>query len=162
MKNPEMEQPVIDISDILEELGILFANLIEDFPVNEYIHESNLLVNEQQDPIFSPTENGLHLSETVNHAPGNAQHGEHQSSICSRAESPAIWMGFNTYSCSGWGSGTIRQQHFPPAGFQVAGGRSVHGQCRCNFCVGSIPSVPEFCRLEQITRTLFAYPDTDH
>ena len=55
-----MEQSVIDISDILEELGILFANLIEDFPLNEYIHSPNIEVNERQDPAFSQTEDGLH------------------------------------------------------------------------------------------------------
>ncbi len=77
-----MDQLVIDISDKMEELAILFANLIEDFPINEYIHSSNFTQNEQQDPIFSSAENGLHLSETIHHAPGNAQSGEHRSSIC--------------------------------------------------------------------------------
>src|SRR5665647_1211150 len=86
-----MDQPVIDISDIIEELGILFANLLEDFPVNEYIHSPNILVNEQQDPVFSPTENGLHLPEAVHHVPGHAQPGEYQPSICARTESPVSY-----------------------------------------------------------------------
>ncbi len=157
-----MEQPVIDISDILEELGILFANLIEDFPVNEYIHSPNILANERQNPIFSPTENGIHLSEAVNHAPGNAQPREYRSSIRSRAESPAIWMGLNQHTNPRWRPGSIRQQYFPPGGFQIAGGRSVNGQSGCNLRAGSIPPFQEFCRLKPPARTLFAYPDSDH
>jgi len=156
-----MEHLVIDISDILEELGILFANLIEDFPVNEYIHSPNLEVNEQ-DPIISPTENGLHLSEAVNHAPGNAQPGEHRYTICTQTESPGVWMGFNTDPGPGWRSGAIWQQYIAQEGFQVAGGRSIYGQSGSNLRTGSIPPVQELCRLEPVTRTMFPHKDTDH
>ena len=157
-----MDQLVIDISDIMEELGILFANLIEDFPINEYIHSPNFIQNERQDSIISSTEIGLHLSETIHHVSGDAQPGEHRSSIFTTTKSPAIWMGYNTNTHHGWGPGPIGQQYHQQGRLQITGSRSFHGQCWCYLCAGSIPSVQEFCRLEPFTRTLLSHSNTDH
>ena len=157
-----MEHLVIDISDILDELGVLFANLIEDFPINEYIDSSTLVTNESQNPIISSTEDGLHLSEAINNAPGNAPPGEHRSSICTQTESHGVWVGCNKHPDPGWRPGTIRQQYYPTGGLQITGGRCIHGQSGGDLRTGSIPSVQEFCRLEPVTRTMFPHKDTDH
>src|SRR5215210_4760657 len=108
-----MDQLVIDISDKIEELGILFANLIEDFPFQLLQSDLNNITYEQQDPVLSSTENSLYLSEAVNDVQGDAQSGEHRKTICPAAESPAICMGFNAHQDNGWGPGPVWHQHFP-------------------------------------------------
>ena len=119
-----MEQLVIDISDKIEALGILFANLMEGFPLNELPQsELNIITYEQQDPIISSAENSLYLSAAINHVPGDAQSGEHRETICPQTESPSIWMGCNAHPDNGWRPGPVWHQHCTPGRFQIAGGR---------------------------------------
>lgn len=97
---------VIDISDKIEELGILFANLLEDCPLNESIQlQDNLNSNdhEQQDPISSPAENSLRLPQAIDHAPGYAQPGEYRAAICPQPESHRLWMDPFASPYPGWG-----------------------------------------------------------
>lgn len=157
-----MEQLVTDIPGIIEKLGILFANLLEDFPLNEYIHSPNILDYERQDPSFSPTKNGLYLLKAVNHVPGYAQPGKYQPAICTPGESPSIGVGPFQYPDPGFGPGTIRESYHGQGGLQITGGRSIHGQCGSHFCTGSIPPVPKLGRLEPVTRALLAYLHPDH
>src|SRR6266542_6666870 len=158
-----MDQLLIDISDIIEELGILFANLIEDYPLNELLQSDlNNITYEQQDPILSSTENCLHLPEAVYDVPGDAQHREYRKTICTPAESLTIWMGSNTYSDNGWRPGTVGNQYYARGGLQITSSRSIHGQCGCHLCTGGLTSFKEFRRLEQATGTLLTHPNIDY
>src|SRR5665647_1326839 len=111
-----MDQMVIDISDKIEELGILFANLIEGCPLNELLQSDlNYIIYEQQDPTLSSTENSLYLSEAINDVPGDAQPGEYRKTICTAAESLTIWMGCNAHPDNGWRPGAVWHQHYTQA-----------------------------------------------
>src|ERR1019366_7558849 len=158
-----MDQLVIDISDKIEVLGILFANLIEGCPLNELLSSDlNNITYEQQDPVISSTQNCVYLSETVDNVPGDAQYRKHRAPICATAESPAIWMGSDSHPDNGWRPWSIGNQHYTQGRFQITGSRSFYGQCGCYLCAGSIPAVQELRRLEPLARTLFAHSNINH
>ena len=156
---------VIDISDKIEELGILFANLLEDCPLNESIQlqdNSNSNDHEQQDSIFSPAENSLCLPQAIDHVPGYAQPGEHRATICPQPESHRLWMEPFTSPGSGWGPWPFGEQYCRTGRLQDPGSGSIHGKSRGHICTGSLTAFQKFCRLEPLIGTLFTYPDPDY
>src|SRR2546428_4419652 len=155
---------VIDISDKIEELGILFANLLEDCLLNESIQSQYDLNNdyEQQDSSSPPAENSLCLPSPVDHVPGDAQPGEYRAAICPRSESHRLRMEPFTSTGSGWRPGPFGQQYGRTRGLQDLGSSSIYGYSGGDICTGGLPAFQKFCRLESFIRTLFAYPDPDH
>ncbi len=87
---------------------------------------------------------------------------EYGQTICTRTESSAVRLGQNPDPDHGWGSGAIREPYYQPGGFQVPGGRSIHGERRRHLRPGSFTSFQEFCRLEPFTRTLLPHPNAHH
>jgi hypothetical protein len=156
---------VIDISDKIEELGILFANLLEDCLFNESVqlqYDLNRNDHEQQDPISSPAENSLCLPQAIDHVPGYAQSGEYRAGICPQPESHRLWMESFTSPDPGWRSWPFGQQYCRTGRLQDPGSGSINGKSWGHICTGSLTAFQKFCRLEPPVRTLFAYPDADH
>lgn len=155
-----MELLVIDISDKIEELGILFANLLEDCPFNENIQVQDYLNSihyEQQNSIFSPAENSLYLPQAIDYVPGHAQPREHRAAICPKPESHRLWMEPFTSPDTRWRPWPIGQQYSSTGRLQDSGSGSIYEKSRGHICSGSLTTFQKLCRLESIIGALFTY-----
>jgi hypothetical protein len=154
-----MAQFKVNISDIIDQLGVLFANLLEDYPFEDIENENQLstktdIENEPENPTVSSTEVSICIPAPVHDVSSSSSQQQYGKTVCFGKQGSRAGLEEREYQNIGWRFRTIRNPDQKQGALQIISCRCLNEQSRGNFCTGSFSLVTVFKRLEPSAGTL--------